>query len=349
MSSKIYVGTKAHALKGMLIDGQNMEKLAESASLEEFVNRLRSTPYSDSLTELAPPFEARKIELILRRRLAEVHYSLMSTSPKFKVFELYYLKYIGWDLKTALKAKALGKGFDEASQYLDMRAEELVGRRDLIVKVLSARDVTEAVSLLSGTEFSSDVSAALNAFNAKGEARFFDVYIDHSVLSAISKEYATNFKVYQTFRGTDVGGVGEMVSTDIDAYNVLAVLRAKLWGLPEDDIKGLIITPTYRVTFAQLSRMVSAESVTEAAKSLESTYPVPTASSEEELVDGVEEMFVHRMRDVASKAFVWQGLGPGAALALVKLQEFEVGNLATIAIGIEAHMDVKTIAEKLRL
>ena len=55
------------------------------------------------------------------------------------------------------------------------------------------------------------------------------------------------------------------------------------------------------------------------------------------------------MKDTASKAFVWQGLSPGTALALIILLEFEVGNLAAIAIGVEARIDPKTILAKLRL
>jgi len=350
LSSGIYVGTKAHALRGTLMDRPALEKLAESTSLEEFVNRLRGTAYSESLTELATPYTARNIELLLRERLAEVHYSLMSTAGKYRIFGLYYLRYIGWDLKTALKAKALDKQYEETMEYIDMRAEELVGRRDLIVKVLAAKDVNEAVSLLSGSEFSEDVAKALAAYSTKGEARVFDVYIDHAVLSAISKEYASNYKVYSSYRSTDVAGVGDMVSVDIDAYNTLAVLRAKLWDLPEEDVQSLIITPTYRVTGSQLARMAGTDSVQEAVKSVAESYQdIPQgAQSDEALVDGVEETFTLKMKETAGRSFVWQGLGVSTALALVKLLEFEISNLATIAIGIEANIEPSTVLAKLR-
>jgi V/A-type H+-transporting ATPase subunit C len=264
---------------------------------------------------------------------------------------MYYLRHIAWDLKIALKSRALGKSYEETAEYLDMKAEALAGRRDLIVKVLSAKDVTEAVSMLSGTEFHEDASKSLAAFVSKGDVRFFDIYIDHAVLQQISKEYATNYKVYSSPRATDVAGVGDIVSLDIDSYNALSILRSKLWGLPEQDVKELIITPTYRVPIATLNRVVGTESISEAAKLLESAYPLSAqgAIGDEQLIDSIEEGFTKEMKSTASKAFVWQGLSPGTALALVKLLEFEVGNLAAIAIGVEAHIEPKNILSKLRL
>ncbi|HYC11986.1 MAG TPA: V-type ATPase subunit [Nitrososphaerales archaeon] len=351
MSTRIYVGTRAFALRGTILDRETVQKLAEATSLDELVNRLRSTPYSDYLSALTPPFTARRIERTLRERLAVVHHSAITGAGRYRILELYYLRHIAWDLKTALKSKALNRPYEEAVEYLDMKAEELAGRRDLIIRVLSAKDVHEAVSLLSGTEFSDDVEKALSAFTSKGEVRFFDLFLDHAVLSAISKEYTSNFKLYASSRATDVAGVEAIVANDIDAYNVLSVLRSKLWGLPEAEARSLMIVPTHRVSSAALGRMVVADSIPEAVRQAGRTYGAAGqgTKSDEEIIDEVDDGFLVEMRATAAKAFVWQGLGPGAMLALVRLLEFEVGNLAAIAIGIEARMDVKTILNRLRV
>lgn len=351
MSSRVYTGTKAYALRGMLVDRTMVQKLAESVSLEELVNRLRGTHYNKALAALAPPFTARRLEVALRERLAEVHHSIISTAGKYSILELYYLRNIAWDLKLALKSKALNKSYDETAEYLNMKAEELVGRRDLVVKVLSAKDVNEAVSLLSGTEFSGDVERALGSYTAKAEVRFFDMHIDHAVLSRISEEYSTNYRLYSTPRATDVAGVGDIVATDIDAYNVLSVLRSKLWGLPEQETRELIILPTHKVASSILTRMIGSESASEAVKLVESAYPVTGlgGQDEEKQIDLVDDAFTDRMRETASRAFVWQGLGPACALALVRLLEFEVNDLAAIAIGVEAGIGTRVILARLRL
>ena len=348
MSSKTYIGTKAFALRGTLLSGVEVQKLAEATSLDEFVNRLKGTSYASTLSGLSPPFNARRVELAVRERMATVHHSVTEGTSRYGILQLYYLKDIAWDLKLALKARALGRSYEETIEYLDMKAEELVARRDLIVKVLSARDINEAVPMLSGSEFSADVEKAFSKYSAKGEIRFFDVYIDHAVLTGISKEYSLNWKVYSA-RPPDNNGVQDMVALDIDAYNVLAVLRSKLWGLTESEIQELLVAPAGRVSIPVLSTMAGADSVTDAAKLLEPTYrlEIQGAQNEEELIDMVEDGFLRRQKETATRAFVWQGLGPGTMLALIKLMEFEVSNLAAIAIGVEARMEPKKILSKL--
>jgi V/A-type H+-transporting ATPase subunit C len=350
LSSRTYVGTKAFALRGTLLDTPTVEKLAESSSLEEMVNRLRSTPYADTLSGLSPPYSARRIELALRGRLAVVHHSATQGGGRYKILQLYYLKNIAWDLKLALKARALGRTYEETVEYLDMKAEELVARRDLLVKVLSAKDVNEAVTMLSGSEFFSDVEKALTAYTSKGEIRFFDIYIDHAVLSAISKEYSLNPKLYSA-KLANINGVSDMVALDVDAYNVLSVLRSKLWGLAEAEVQELVITPARRVALPVLNSMAGADSVSESVKMIESAYhfPLQGAQGDEELIDRVEDGFAEEIRNTATLAFVWQGLSPGTILGLIKLLEFEVSNLAAIAIGVEAGMDPKKILSKLRV
>jgi V/A-type H+-transporting ATPase subunit C len=348
LSSRTYVGTKAFALRGTLLDPGSIQKLVEATSLDELVNRMRTTPYSDVLSGLSPPYTARRIELALRDRLAIVHHSITEGAGRFAILQLYYLKNIAWDLKLVLKAKALGRSYEETIEYLDMKAEELIGRRDLIIKVVSAKDVNEAVTMLSGTEFFADVEKAVSAFSTNGEVRFFDLYVDHAVLSAISKEYSLNSKLYS--KSANVNGVGDLVKIDVDSYNAVSVLRSKLWGLRESEIQDLIITPTKRVSMPTLMSMAAAESVGEAVKLFESAYrfPLQGAQSDEDIIDIVEDGFAELQRETATLAFVWQGLSPGTALALIKLMEFEIGNLAAIAIGIEAGMDPKRILSRLK-
>jgi V/A-type H+-transporting ATPase subunit C len=349
MSSRIYVGTKAFALRGTLLDAPTVQKMAESTSLDELVNRLKTTPYSDVLSGMSAPYSARKIELALRERLAYVHHSIVQGAGRYGILELYYLRNIAWDLKLALKAKALNRSYEDTVEYMDMKAEELVGRRDLIIKVLSARDISEAVTMLSGTEFFEDVEKALSSYTTKGEIRLFDVYIDHAVLSAISKEYSLNSRLYAS-KSANVNGVGEIVAIDVDSYNALSVLRSKLWGLRESEVRELLVTPARRVSIQTLTTMAAMDSVSEAAKLIEDKYRFQIGgSNDEEMIDSVDEGFANEMKKTASLAFVWQGLGPGASLALIKLLEIEISNLAAVAIGIEAGIEPKKILSKLRL
>jgi len=351
MPGRIYVGTRASAQRGTLLDKASMERLAESATLEELLDRLKVTPYSEALSSLVPPLTARKLELALRKRLDKVHYDLMTAAGEYRLIQLYYLKHIAWDLKSALKSKALGKSYEESIEYLDMKAEELVGRRELIVKVLSASDLREAVALLSGTEFHADIEKAAASFSANGDVRFFDTYVDHAVLTEISEAYSSESKLYSSSRAVEVAGIGEIVAIDVDAYNVMSVLRAKLWGLPSQEVRDLLVTPAFRVPTSVLMKMIGSESVSDAVKQIQQICPtkVEGQTNDEELIKAVEDVFTNRMKATLTKTFVWQKLGPAYALALIKLLEFEVNDLAAIAVGVEARMSPKHIMNELGL
>ena len=343
--SNIYSGAKSFAIKGQLLDKSTIEKLAESSSIEEFVNRLKTTSYSNYISQLSLPYYSRKLELAFRARLADVHFSLVNATNS-KLVETFYLRRIAWDLKTALKSKVLNKTYEETVEFIDMKAEELVGRRDLIVKVISARDINESLTLLSGTEFYKDVERAVSAYMSTGEIRVFDTYIDHSVLSQISKEFSSNKSSYRS--RSYVSDVESIVAEEIDSYNVLTVLRSKVWKISEEEVRSLMITPSFIVPTEVLARMISTESVEEAAKFLPERYLYGIAQKDEEsIIDTVEQNFAVEGIRTASRAFLWQGLSLAVVLALIKLLENEVINLSAIAVGVESGIEPKRILSKL--
>jgi V/A-type H+-transporting ATPase subunit C len=342
---KIYAGAKSFAMKGQLLEKATLEKLAESSNIEELVNRLKTTPYSEYLSQISPPYYSRKLELAFRARLAEAHFSLMQ-STNSKLVELFYLKRIGWDLKTVLKSKALNKSYEETIEFVDMRAEELVGRRDLIVRVLSAKDLQESLTLLSGTEFYDDVEKSVSAYLSTKELRVFDTYIDHAILSQISKEFSSHRSDYSS--RSNISDIESMIALEIDSYNVLTVLRAKVWKLQESEVRSLVITPTYNVSMETLDRMITSESVDEAVRLLPEKYSQETTQKDEEgIIDEIEQKFRKEGVRIASRAFLWQGLGLAVVLAFIKLLENEVNNLSAISVGVESGLESKRILSNL--
>jgi V/A-type H+/Na+-transporting ATPase subunit C len=342
-----FTGARSFALKGSLLPNASLETLAESSSLDELVNRLKGTPYAEAVSKLQPPYSAHRLELALRERLADVHYSLMKTAKDPDLLEVYYLRNIAWNLKIALKAKALGRGYDETMTYIDLHSEELAGRRDLIARVLSSKDLQEATALLEGTEFGKDVAKAATAFATSREPRVFDLYVDHALFSRIAETFAAKEK---SSTG-EIATVRDLVAIDVDSYNVLALLRSKLWGVQASESRGLLILPPFNVSLPRLQRIVNTESVAESLGALEGTYRIgwPSGGGDDVVVSALEEGFVQLSKKTARRAFLWQGFTLSTVLALVKLVEFEVQNLAAIAFGVEAGVPTKQILSSLRL
>jgi V/A-type H+-transporting ATPase subunit C len=338
----VYTGAVSFAIKGTLLPRNTIETLAESRSLEELVNRLKATPYSDVVSRLQPPYSARRLELAFRERIDDLHLRLTKSSTNRALLESYYLREIAWNLKSALKSKALGKSYDQSIQYIDLHAEELIGRRDLIVKVISAKDIQEAATLLADSEFGKDVARATAAFLRDHEVRVFDLFIDHTLIQMIAS----------ALEGGNTEGAKPLVAIDIDSYNVLSILRAKLWKLSPTETNGLIVTPTFAVGLSTLQKIALTESVADAISILSTTrYAIqaPSSASDEELINKLEERFADLALQSAKHAFLWSAFQIGATLALIKLMGNEVRILAAIAFGVEAGVPSKNILPSLKL
>jgi V/A-type H+/Na+-transporting ATPase subunit C len=221
-----------------------------------------------------------------------------------------------------------------------MRAEELIGRRDIVVKALVAKDLDEAVATLQSSEFGADVAGAAQAYKEKGDIQVFDVYLDHSYYQALATAYTVIGKP---------ADVHPLIGLDVDSYNTLSTLRAKYWGLSEMRIKELRIKPTFRVQEDILDKMINAENVKEAISIFSSTVYksiVPNDSNEIEMISkleaGFERLIYRRAVTSYAKMFSYSTM-----IAAVKLKSIEVRNLGAIAFGVEQKVGSKTIMPRL--
>ena len=80
---------------------------------------------------------------------------------------------------------------------------------------------------------------------------------------------------------------------DVDFYNLLSVIRGKLWGLDEAQIQDLIVTQTATITRELLGRMMSASSVRDAFNELTNTKYKNLISQNENELDAVAELYDH--------------------------------------------------------
>jgi V/A-type H+-transporting ATPase subunit C len=240
-----------------------------------------------------------------------------------------------------LKGKALGKTYEELLPKINLRAEELVGRRDLVIKALVAKDLDEAVASLAGSEFGEDVAKAVAAYKEKRDVRLFDTYLDHAFYHALDRALVTDAQSQD---------VKKLVSTDIDSYNVLAVLRGKFWGLSQQDITDLIVTTTPKVTRESIQKMINTEKLSEAIGELNNTVYrdiVPqNASNDIDAIMQLEAGFesVAHKRVVSSFRAVFT---VAIMLSALKLMMIEVKNLAAIAAGVEQNVPAETIMSRL--
>jgi V/A-type H+-transporting ATPase subunit C len=341
MPSKIFGTVLSHGLRGRMLTKSEIQTLAESRDMEELVTRMKNTVYLDALAKLTKPYTAEKVEGALREYLVNMHAKMVTTAGGSTILNAYFVKYITMNLKLVLKGKALGRTYEELLPKINLRAEELVGRRDLVVKALVAKDLDEAVSSLGGSEFGEDAAKAVAAYKDRRDVRLFDTYLDHAFYHALDRALATD---------AQSPDLKKLVATDIDSYNVLAVLRGKFWGLNQQDIMDLIVTTTPKVTREILQKMINTEKLSDAIGELNNTVYrdiVPQSATNDinaimQLEAGFESVALRRVVSTFRAVFT-----VAIMLSAIKLMMMEVKNLAAIAAGVEQNVPTETIMSKL--
>ena len=345
-----YSATKAYSYRGGILDSSTIISLTESSDLDELVTKLKATAYDTAVSRLDAPYSARKIEKACYEHVSDIHSNLMKTSPGGELLAAYYLKHIARNLKIILKGKALGKSDSDMEDYIDLYTEELIGRRDLLVKVMTADNLQDSVDALSGSEFSKDIITALKIYNENPQINIFDVYIDR----------AYHTQLVETYSGLNSGlpfteplsdKLRPIISHYIDSYNVVSVLRAKQWNFDLDQIKEILIQPTFDITYKKLINMSLTDDVETAIKMLENTpYRKFIPNSFDNIADTISQLDSNIKKYEYTKfnnVFVWHAFTELVALALIRVKVFEAANIATIAFGVENNIDTKTIQENL--
>jgi V/A-type H+/Na+-transporting ATPase subunit C len=341
MPAKIFGTVLSHGLRGRMLTKSELQVLAEARDMEELVTRIKNTVYLDAFAKLTKPYTAEKIEGALKEYLVNAHAKMVNITGGAGILNAYFIKYITWDLKIVLKGKALGKSYEELLPKINLRAEELVGRRDIVVKALVAKNLEEAIAAISGSEFGDDAAKAAAIYKEKGDLRIFDTYLDHVFYHDLGRSMTAE---------SQSPDVKKVASTDIDSYNVLAVVRGKFWGLDSSQINDLIVSTTPKVTRDTLQKMINVEKISEAIAELSNTVyngVIPqTASNDIDAIMQLESNFeaVGLKRVIGSFRSMFS---VGIMLGALKLMMTEVRNLSAIASGIEQKVPTETIVSRL--
>jgi V/A-type H+-transporting ATPase subunit C len=337
MPNKIFGTVLAHSVRGRMLSRTELQTLAESRDIEELVTRMKNTVYLDALAKLTKPYTAETVEGALREHLVNQHAKIVSIANGSAILNAYFVKYIILNLKIILKGKAMNKTYEELLPKVNMRAEELVGRRDLAVKALVAKDFDEAVNSLAGSEFGEDARKAAQAYKEKGDIRVFDTYLDHAFYKSLDKAVAFESKLQDEQK---------LIGVVIDSYNILSVLRGKYWGLSPNEINDLIVTTTSKVPKDVLQRMINTEKIQEAIGELAGTIYkelIPrTAVNDIDAIMQLESAFqkesLRRTMNSYRTVFTVANM-----LASIKLMSYEIKNLAAIAAGVEQKISTDKI------
>ena len=339
MGKNVYASVKSYSQRGKLLKKADLQTLAESRDLEELMTRIKNTIYGDAISDVQKPYTSQSIESGLRGHLAGVHYSIAKTAGDSNILDAYYMKFIISNLKQILKGKVLGKSQEEIETHINLRAEELIKQRDVIIKALVSKDLEETVASLNSVQFGDEISKAASLYNETKNIQVFDTYFDKILYQQLGR----------ALKNTRDREVIKLVGMDVDFYNLLSVIRGKFWGLDDSQIEDLIVSQTPSVPKELLQRMMAAATIRDAFAELSNTkYKnlVPDVENELDAVAQFERSFEMELYNSSARSFT-KMFSFATIIGITKLTAFEVRNLAAIAYAVEQKIATDITMSKL--
>lgn len=334
----VYAGVKSYSLKGKLLGQKDFQMLAESRDLDELITRIKNTPYADSVSKIVKPYTAQKIELALRDRLADMHYSMIRSVGGSNILFAYYLRFILRNLKIILKGKVLGRDPEDIASSISLHPEELIHERDIVLKALIAKDVEEAANTLKSIGIGDEVDKAYAIYNEKKQIQILDMYFDKFFYSNLSR----------VLRNSSDFSLHNICGMEVDFYDMMCILRSKFWGLDENQIQNLLVPQISSSSKELLTRMISADSIKSTLNELLNTKYKDLVPQQESAIDSISEFeraFDKMIFDSYNAEFV-RIFSFSTIISIIKLLEYEVRNLCAITFAVEQNISVDLVMNK---
>ncbi|MCS6769549.1 MAG: V-type ATPase subunit [Candidatus Caldarchaeum sp.] len=339
----VYAVAKAYALKSLLLPFSVVEELSDSASLSEFVERLRTSPYGANLAQLPKPYTALDVEKAFWRHLVAVHYSLSQTATKPHLLKQYLMRYVYFNMKTILKAKALNRPVEEILKTVDLYPETLLAIRDRALKAASAKTLSEALAELVRTELSSAASSAVSVWESRRDFSALEAVVDKMYVEGLLQAFKKTPRSSRRY-------IRPFVSMDVDVYALTTALRARVWRLTTPQTREFLPSQTFDVKTSHVESLLAAEDLKTALDEVPKPEYLERVSLEEDphkAASQIEENARAARIRYAVKSFYKTPYQQSVLISLLVLKEVEVRNLSTIAKNIEEGVSDPAVISRL--
>ncbi|NDB51284.1 MAG: hypothetical protein EB161_03860 [Nitrosopumilaceae archaeon] len=153
----------------------------------------------------------------------------------------------------------------------------------------------------------------------------------------------------RSVKSTNDLSVHAVCGAEIDFYNIMSVLRGKFWNLDENQIQNLLVPQGSGPSKEILSRMISADSIRNTLNELLSTKYKEIVPQDENPIDAIskfERAFEMAIYKSMHTQFV-HIFSFSTVVAVTRLLDFEIRNLAAISYAVEQQIPASTVMERM--
>jgi V/A-type H+-transporting ATPase subunit C len=275
----------------------------------------------------------------LRGKQSELYYKMMGAVGGSNLLMAYYYKFIFKNLKNIIKGKILKKSIDEIKSTVTLRAEELIQRRDITIKVLSANTIEEVIANLKPYGFGNEIEKACLMYKDTKEIGIIDTYLDKILYQNLADSIKSNADL----------NLLKLFGTELDVYNLTNIVRAKFWNMDSQMIKELLVSHTASTSDDLLSKMIDAENIKMAFMELSKTKFVdiiPTEGNDIFMINEFETKLNIFLYNSLLKEFT-NMFKLSTVISVVRLYDYEIQNLASISYAVENNIPTETTMAKI--
>ncbi len=316
-----YVVLRTHARIADLLNKQQLQRLAEADNIDEFILRLKETPYGEIEVELDDKI-ALNLEKVFIKKFTERIEEIVKITPASMGAFLH--AYFDFRFEVLNVKRILRGKFTEASP--EEIAESLIPIDPYIVKdydeLVNAKSLDEVVMKLNGTSYQTLIDK-------------LELYKEHDALWPLELElnyiYARNIlRLTEKLPASDRRIVNSLVKYETDVENVLIAIKRR--GKEDIDMES-IFPVTYGIDRSDLKAFIEEASLNKAIDGLKEPYrsvlePIKTGD-----IALVRAMLRKGKYDAATKARAGNQFGFNVILAFLVYSEIEKDNLVGLAWG----------------
>lgn len=268
-----YSNARIRALKSSLLDRKFFDELIKVSNSKELLNVLQRTAYKEDLSQasLDTSNEIDLIEFSLVKNLHRNIKLISKISPKqaLPVLNTIFERYDLLNLKTILLSNHLNKENKEIKKLL---IEPINLSQAKLNELIEKDSVQKTVNVLKSTEYFFVLYPKLKKYSESNEIQpllqALDVYYFQKLSSNISLGFSRDERI-----------IYSLIKSEIDAKNIMNILRLKTNEVDKQKIKELLI-PNGNIKLEFLQKLVAEKEIQKIVIMLKSYYDLSDALEE---------------------------------------------------------------------
>ncbi|MBN1682745.1 V-type ATPase subunit [Candidatus Bathyarchaeota archaeon] len=318
-----YVVIRSHALISNLLTIQQINDLADSKNVEEFLEQLSKTPYGrieiNDAGTVAITLEKVFYEKFVERVLKIIDLTPQKIGDFLKSY--YYLRFETLNLKRIIRGKFSGQKPDEIFYTLIPINPYLIPNYE---KLVNSVDIDEILEHLKDTTYS-DVNKQKKLFNQYNAIWPIELALNHIYAKTI-------FRNVQNLPERDRRIIYKIVEYETDIENFLFAVKQSQEEKIDLNLEE-VFPATYNLSIEKLREVIESENLKKVIESLDEHYSKVLSLIYSGDVALIRTGLRHYKCKIVSNALAVNEFGFNAIMAYLIYSEIEKDNLVGIGWG----------------